>query len=112
MTDDDFRSLVLTFPETTEGAHGALPTFLVRGRRFVTLGWPEPGKISFSLSSEEQELLIAACPEVFECAQGAWGRRGHSHLNLRTAGDATIRSVVAMAWRRSAPASLVRSFGE
>jgi hypothetical protein len=110
MTDDDFRRLVLAFPETTEGRHGALPTFHVRGRRFATLGWPEPGKVSMALGLDEQELVLAACPLVFERAQGAWGRRGHSFLNLRTADEATIRSIITMAWRRSAPARLARSF--
>jgi len=110
MTDDDFRRLVLAFPETTEGRHGALPTFLVRGRRFATLGWPQPGKVSIALGLDEQDLLLATCPHAFERAQSAWGRRGHSHLNLETADEATIRSVMIMAWRRSAPAGLARSF--
>jgi hypothetical protein len=109
MTDDDFRRLVLAFPETTEGRHGELPTFHVRGRRFATLAWPEPGKVSIALSLEEQELLHQTCPHAFERAQGWSGRQGHSYLNLKAADEATIRSVITMAWRRSAPASLARS---
>lgn len=109
MTDNDFRRLVFEFPETTEGRHGTLPTFRVRGRRFATLGWPESGKVSIALGLDEQELLLATCPRVFERAQVAWGRRGHSHLNLQTADEATIRGVVTVAWRRCAPASLVKA---
>jgi hypothetical protein len=55
MTDDDFPGPVLAFPETTEGRHGELPTFHMRGRHFATLGWPEPYKVSIALSLEEQE---------------------------------------------------------
>ena len=50
MNDDDFRTFVLGLPETKEGQHAGLPTFLVRGRRFATLGWPDPHKIAVALS--------------------------------------------------------------
>jgi hypothetical protein len=106
MTEEDFRRLVLAFPETIEGTHDNLPTFHVRGRRFATLGWPEPGWISIVLGLEEQEMLLESCSHVFERARGGWGRRGHSHLNFRAADEATVRSVLTMAWRRSAPAKL------
>jgi hypothetical protein len=62
LTDEDFRGLVLGFPETTEGRHATLPTSHVQGRRFATLGWPEPGKVSSALGVEEQDLLLATCP--------------------------------------------------
>jgi hypothetical protein len=50
MYNDDFRTFVLGLPETKEGQHAGLPTFLVRGRRFATLGWPDPHKIAVALS--------------------------------------------------------------
>ena len=71
MTDDDFRRLVLAFPETTKGRHVTLPTFHVRGRRFATLGRPEPGKVSSALGVEEQDLLLATCAHAFGRAQSA-----------------------------------------
>ena len=64
MNDDDFRAFVLGRPETKEGQHAGLPTFLVRGRRFATLGWPDPHKIAVTLSLEEQEFApdhLSAC---------------------------------------------------
>jgi hypothetical protein len=110
MTDDDFRKLALGLPASTEGRHVGLPTFHVRGRRFATLGWPEPRKVAIVLSLAEQDLLLATCPHAIERAPGAWGARGHSHLDLATADDATVRSVITMAWRRSAPPRLAKSF--
>ena len=110
MDDDDFRRFVLGLPETTEGEHAGLPTFLVRDRRFATLGWPEPHKVSLALSLEERDLLLETCPMAVEQAPGAWGQRGHIQLNLATADDATMRSVIIMAWRRSAPSRLAKSF--
>ena len=110
MNDDDFRAFVLELPETKEGQHAGLPTFVVRGRRYATLRWPNPHKIAVALSHEEQDLLLTTCPLAVERAAGAWGRRGHTHLDLATADEATARSVIIMAWRRCAPPRLAKSF--
>jgi hypothetical protein len=110
MYNDDFRTFVLGLPETKEGQHAGLPTFLVRGRRFAALGWPDPHKIAVALSLEEQDLLLTTCPLVVEQAAGAWGRRGHTHLDLGAADEATACSVIIMAWCRCAPPHLAKSF--
>ena len=61
-------------------------------------------------ASEEQDLLLTTCPLVVERAAGAWGRRGHTHLDLAAADEATACSVIIMAWRRCAPPRLAKSF--
>jgi len=110
MNDDDFRTFVLGLPETKEGQHAGLPTFLVRGRRFATLGWPDPHKIAVALNLEEQDFLLPTCPLVVEGAADARGRRGHTHLDLAAADEATACGVIIMALRRCAPPRLARSF--
>ena len=110
MNDNDCRTFVLGLPETREGQHAGRPTFLVRDRRFATLGRPGPHKIAVALSLGEQDLLLNTCPFVVERAAGAWGRRGHTHLDLAAADDATARNVIIMARRRCAPPRLARSF--
>jgi hypothetical protein len=110
MTDEHFRQLALGLPQTSQGEHDGKPTFLVRGKRFATLGWPGPGRVSIVLGADELELLLAACPDAIERAPGGWGRRGHCRLDLAAADEATVRSVTVMAWRRSAPAKLAASF--
>ena len=112
MTDDDFRALALGLPETSEGEHSGLPTFLVAGKRFATLGWPKRRQVALVLPLDEQELLIAAAPDAVRRAPGSWGQRGHSHLDLAEADDATIASVLRMAWRRAAPARLAKSLSD
>ena len=108
MTPDAFRAFALSLPEASEGAHDGLPTFLVRGRRFATLGWPGPHQVSMALSPAEQELLLETCPHAIARAPGGFGRMGHCHLDLAAADDATIRSIVTMSWRRHAPKKLAR----
>ena len=110
MNDDDFRTFVLGLPETKEGQHAGRPTLLVRGRRFATLGWTDPHKTAVALRLGGQDLLLNTCPLVVERATGAWGRRGHTHLDLAAADDATARNVIIMAWRRRAPPRLAKSF--
>ncbi len=103
MTPDAFRTFALSLPEASEGAHDGLATFLVRGRRFATLGWPAVDKVSMALSPEEQALLLEVCGHAIVPARGSFGRMGHVVLDLTAADDATIRSVVTMSWRRQAP---------
>lgn len=110
MTPEAFRAFALSLPETSEAAHDGLPTFLVRGRRFATLGWPAPDKVSMALSPEEQALLLEVCGHAVTAARGSFGRMGHVVLDLSAADDATIRSVTTMAWRRSAPRRLAQGF--
>jgi len=109
VTDDAFRAFALGFPEVSQGEHSDLPTFLVRGRRFATLGWPGPGKVAFVLDPEEQAMLLAACPGVVTRASNAFGLKGHCELDLSAADEATVRSIITRAWRRVAPARLARS---
>ncbi|HEX3408134.1 MAG TPA: MmcQ/YjbR family DNA-binding protein [Caulobacteraceae bacterium] len=110
MTPDAFRQFALSLPEASESTHDGLATFLVRGRRFATLGWPEPHKVSMALSPEEQALLLEVCGHAVAAARGSFGRMGHVLLDLSAADDATIRSVTTMAWRRHAPKTLARVF--
>jgi hypothetical protein len=108
MTPAAFRELALGLPQTSEGVHDGLATFLVRGRRFATLGWPEPHMVAVAVSPEEQGLLLEVCPHAATRAPGSFGRAGHTHLDLVAADDATIRSVTLMSWRRHAPKTLTR----
>jgi len=106
VTPEAFRAFALSLPETSEGVHDGLATFLVRGRRFATLGWPAPDKVSMALSPEEQALLLEVCGHAVAAARGSFGRMGHTVLDLSAADDATIRSVTTMSWRRHAPKKL------
>jgi hypothetical protein len=109
VTDDDFRTLALGLPETSEGEHSGLPTFLVAGKRFATLSWPKRRQVAVVLGLDEQEMLLAACPDAVRRAPGSWGRRGHTHLDLAEADGATVASVLRMAWRRAAPPPLAKT---
>ncbi len=107
MTADEFRSLALTFPETSEAAHMSHPDFRVRGKIFATLG-PDETWGMVKLTPEEQALFVHTEPEVFKPVNGAWGRRGCTYVRLEAATAAAARQALAAAWRNTAPKRLAR----
>lgn len=106
MTAEGFRRLALALPEALESAHMGHPDFRVGGRVFATLGYPDAGFGMVKLTSEQQELFLRVAPEVFAPANGAWGRRGSTTVQLARASAATLRDALAAAWRNVAPKRL------
>lgn len=107
MNVDHARRLALALPETEEKAHFGKPDFRVRNRIFMTL--PPADHIVVKLTSEQQEMLISAEPDIFVPVPGAWGRQGWTRLQLARTDESTLRSAIAMAWRNVAPASLQKA---
>ena len=107
MTADEFRSLALSFPDTSEQAHMGHPDFRVGGKIFATLG-PDEEWGMVKLPVDQQASFVAADPEVFQPASGAWGRRGSTIIRLSSAKDLTVRQALIAAWSNTAPKRLVR----
>ncbi len=106
MTAAAFRKMALSLPEVVEASHMEHPDFRVGGRIFATLGYPDEKHAVLGLPSEEQRKLIAARPEVFAPAAGAWGRRGSTCVLLSKAQTGEVRRGLAHAWRKVAPKKL------
>ena len=103
----DFRRLALALPAAEEGAHSGHPDFRVGGKVFASLGYPDRDWGMVKLSPEQQELRLAAAPEIFMPASGAWGRRGSTLVRLAAADEPLLRSALQAAWRNVAPKRLV-----
>ncbi len=70
-----------------------------RGKRiFATLGSPDAEWAMVKLKPVQQEMLVAAEPEIFRPAKGGWGRGGSTLLRLARADEPTARSAIEMAW--------------
>jgi hypothetical protein len=106
-TPATFRRLALSLPEATEGSHMGHPDFRVRNKIFASLGVPEQGWGTVKLTAEQQEVLLAAEPAAFKPAAGAWGQRGWTQIKLAAADASSLKSALGMAWRNTAPRSLV-----
>jgi hypothetical protein len=109
VTAEDFRRMVLSLPETSEGAHMGHPDFRVRGKIFATL-WPDTVWGVVKLSPEEQEAFVRADPAAFEPVPGGWGRQGNTRVLLEAADEESLRRAVLAAWRRTAPKRIVAQF--
>jgi hypothetical protein len=105
MTADDFRRLALALPEASEASHMGHPDFRVRNKIFATL-WPKEGRGVVMLTPEQQKILIDLRPAVFTPVPGGSGRRGSTNVNLETADEISLTSVLLMAWRNKAPKRL------
>jgi hypothetical protein len=106
MSAADFRRIALDLPEAVEAAHMGHPDFRVAGKIFASL-WHTNDRGTVKLTPDQQEMLMAAEPEMFTPAAGAWGRKGWTTVWVDRADDVTLQSAIAMAWRNTAPAKLV-----
>ena len=107
---DDFRRIALAFPGAEEKAHMSHPDFRVGGRIFATLGAPDGDHGMVALLPEQQELAMAAEPEAFAPAAGAWGRGGSTLVRLDAVGDEWLERTLRWAWERRATKPSSRPF--
>jgi hypothetical protein len=110
MTAADFRRVALGFPEATESAHMDHPDFRVRGKIFATLGYPDTGVGMVKLFPDQQREFVRDEPKVFVPVNGAWGRRGATHVRLNAAKKRSVQRALAAAWRNTAPRKLVAQY--
>jgi hypothetical protein len=103
MTEDEFRAMALSLPGVIEASHMDHPDFRAGGKIFATLRYPGRGWGMVALTPDEQLLVVQAEPDVFAPANGAWGRRGATLVNLKAARKRSVRTALAAAWRRRAP---------
>ncbi len=110
MTPNAFRKLALALPETEERQHMNHPDFRVAGKIFATLGYPDKSRAMVKLPPERQHYLSKEYPDVFIPVKGAWGRRGATGVDLKTADRKVLREAVEAAWRHTAPKRLLTRF--
>jgi YjbR len=99
MTPAAFRKLALTLDGASESAHGGHPDFRAGGKVFATMGYPDKDWAMVKLTPDQQEMLCAAEPAMFQPVKGGWGLRGATNLKLAAADQRTAKSALAMALR-------------
>ncbi len=105
MTDEVFRLLALSLPDTTEQPHHGFPSWRVRGRIIATM--PEPGTVN--VMAGESAIREAVAEHSSWCRERWWGKRlAAVRVDLAAAEPAVLRELVIDTWRLKAPAALVR----
>ncbi|MGH1557878.1 MmcQ/YjbR family DNA-binding protein [Caulobacter segnis] len=106
ISPDDFRRLALSMPQAIERSHMGTVDFRC-GRIFATLGNPDAAWAMVKLTPDQQEMRVAAEPDVFVPVAGGWGKGGATRLRLAACDEATARGALLDAWRNVAPKALV-----
>lgn len=106
MTPAAFLKLSLSLPEAEPSSHFAQGDIRVRGKIFASPA-DRPGEVAvLKLTRDQQEMMCAAEPDVFEPVPGGWGDKGWTRMYVRRADAATARSALWAAWRNVAPKGL------
>ena len=103
MTANEFRRMALRLPDAIEAAHMGHPDFRVGGKIFATLGYPGHSFAMVALTPDQQELFVRTEPKTFTPVPGGWGRKGSTHVLLRTARKAAVREALSVAYHNRAP---------
>jgi hypothetical protein len=63
------------------------------------MGYPDKAWAMVKLTPDQQEMLCAAEPAMFQPVKGGWGLRGATNLKLAATDQRTAKSALAMALR-------------
>ena len=105
ITAAQFRKIALGFPHALEKPHFDRAAFRVdvpKGKNFCTLAGDASNCNAF-LTPEEQAMLVLAEQGIFWKLPNKWGDKGATMIDLAACDEATLKSVLAMAWRHAAP---------
>ncbi|HLZ76216.1 MmcQ/YjbR family DNA-binding protein [Phenylobacterium sp.] len=118
MTGDDLRRIALSLPEAYEDLHRRRPAFRVNqkifamlgvtGDRslFTSLGWDNVAVVK--LDREDQLNMAAGHPGAIQPTE-TYGHHGWTYLRLETIDEATLRTVLRLAWTHVAPKRLSKA---
>jgi len=91
-----FRKLALGLPDAAEAPHFELASFRAKGKIFATLS-EKDARAMVKLTPEQQEMMTAAEPNIFERIPNAWGDKGATWMHLRAADQKTALSALQTA---------------
>jgi hypothetical protein len=114
----DLRRLALALPEAYEDLHRRRPAFRVQARifamlgvtgnvaLFTSLGWDNVAVVK--LDREDQLNMAANWPEAVQPTE-TYGHHGWTYIRLNEIDEATLATVVRLAWAHVAPKRLSKA---
>jgi hypothetical protein len=106
MTPENFRDLALSFPEAEAASHFDSADARVRNKIFASR--IDQAVAVLKLTPDQQHMLCEAEPTIFTPIKGGWGAKGWTHFHTTQADEATATSALWMAWRNTAPKTLLK----
>ncbi len=108
MTPDEFRALVLRYPDVTETVQeGGTQLFTVSRRPFARIRSGNSRFFDVMLRREDLQAAGAGEPELFVPLPGTWRKPGYLQINAKC-GESTFVSALDAAWKNAAPRWLAR----
>jgi hypothetical protein len=99
------RRFALSLPEASEQDHHGMASFRIRGKIFATV--PDGAHVRIMIEDTEIRAVVAEHPDA--CAEVYWGKRlSCVVVDLARADPQLVEELLAEAWARKAPKSLVR----
>ena len=96
MTPAVFRKLALSMPDAIESPHFELASFRAGGKIFATLS-EKDARAMVKLTREQQEMMTAAEPGIFQRIPNSWGDKGATWLHLKNSDTKTVLSALQAA---------------
>lgn len=91
-----FRKMALALPGAEEAPHFDRASFRAAGKIFATLSEKE-AQAMVKLTPEQQEMMTGAEPNIFQRIPNAWGDKGATWMQLKTADRNAAESALAAA---------------
>lgn len=91
-----FRKMALAIPGASEAPHFELASFRAGGKIFATLS-EKDARAMVKLTPEQQEMMTAAEPKIFQRIPNAWGDKGATWMHLKAADKPAAESALKAA---------------
>ena len=104
VTDETFRSLCLSLPETVELPHFDLASFRVNKKIFATVS-VEKQRAMLKLSLLDQSVFCSFDKNLIYPVPGAWGKKGCTYFELKKLKIAMVKDALARAYCNVVPKS-------
>jgi len=108
MDQSDVRQIALSLPEAEEATHWGKASFRVR-KKIFTIIQSDLRTITVKTTSEEREIYTRANPETYSITE-SFANMNYMHINLDTAPDEEVITLIQSAWCNVAPKKLVKEF--
>lgn len=109
MTEEEMRTIILSFPDVEEGRSYGRPSFKVRGRFLTRLREEDDSLVLTETPADERDMLIAAEPETFHTTAHY---RGYPIVlaRIQTLDPGSLRLFLERRWKKIATRAAVRAY--
>ncbi len=99
---EEFRTLALSFPDTSEIPHFHIPSFRYKNKIYATL-WEKENKAMLKLPLPDQSVFCSYNSSVFYPVPGSWGLKGATFVNLEKVNKKIIKEAIGIAYKTLNP---------